>query len=127
MCFSGVPYIAMWAVPCHTKKRWNCSARYPCITVKDKKANWELSTYPIIYDGITKAINNYEKKSAYTEQEMHSCKLILTDAYRFKAPKKFPWKGNFNRNSAELTTHDILTALSLFWKVHDYIIIKTPK
>ena len=33
----------------------------------------------------------------------------------------FPWKGSFTKDCATWETHDIETALSLLWHVHEYI------
>ena len=95
-----------------------------CISVKDKKKGWEPSpaeTYPIIYDGVTKALNQYQEKTGYPIQDKYSCKLYLTEGYHFEKPKDFPWKGLFSEKCAEWVAHDSETALSLFWEVHNNI------
>ena len=76
---------------------------------------------PIIYDGITKALDQYQEKTAYPSQEKYSCKLYLSEGYHFDKPEDYPWKGRFSDKCAEWITHDSETALSLFWEVHNYI------
>lgn len=124
MCFSGVPFIANVGCAASHKEAMELSSAVSCITVKDKKAGWEPSpeeTYPIIYDGIKKALNDYQRKAAYPEQEIYLCKMYLTDGYHFESPENFSWKGNFTRQCAVWETHDIQTALNLFGEVHKYI------
>ena len=70
---------------------------------------------------IKEAMNDYQRKVPYPEQEMYSCKMYLTDGYHFESPRKFSWRGTFSNQCAAWETHDIQTALSLFWKVHEYI------
>lgn len=124
MCFNNTPFIANVGCAASHKEARELSAAVSCITVKDKKTGWEPSpeeTYQIIYAGVTEALNEHQKKRAYPEQEIYSCKLFLTDDYRYEAPKCFPWKGLFTEECAEWEAHDIQTALTLFWRVHDYI------
>lgn len=124
MCFSGVPFIANVGCAASHKEAMELSSTVSCITVKNKEAIWEPSreeTYPIIYDGIKEAMNDYQRKVPYPEQEMYSCKMYLADGYHFESPRKFSWRGTFSNQCAAWETHDIQTALSLFWKVHEYI------
>ena len=124
MSFSGTPFIANVGCAASHKEAMELCSTVSCITVKDKKANWEPSpkeTYSIIYNGITKALNEYQEKDAYPEQKMYFCKMYLTDGYHFSVPEDFPWKGSFTNDCAVWETHDIQTAMSLFWKLHDYI------
>lgn len=124
MCFSGVPFIANVGCAASHKEAMELSSAVSCITVKDKKAGWEPSpeeTYPIIYDGIKKALNDYQRKAAYPEQEIYLCKMYLTDGYHFESPENFSWKGSFTRQCAAWETHDIQTALNLFGEIHKYI------
>ena len=124
MCFSGVPFIANVGCSASHKEAMELSSTVSCITVKNKEAIWEPSreeTYPIIYDGIKEAMNDYQRKVPYPEQEMYSCKMYLTDGYHFESPRKFSWRGTFSNQCTIWEAHDIQTALSLFWKVHEYI------
>lgn len=124
MCFSGVPFIANVGCAASHKEAMELSSTVSCITVKNKEAIWEPSreeTYPIIYDGIKEAMNDYQRKVPYPEQEMYSCKMYLTDGYHFESQRKFSWRGTFSNQCVAWETHDIQTALSLFWKVHEYI------
>lgn len=124
VCFSDVPYIANIGCAASHREAMELSPGVSCISVKDKKKGWEPSpaeTYPIIYDGVTRALNQYQKKAAYPTQEKYSCKLYLTEGYHFEIPNDFPWKGLFTDKCAEWIAHDSETALSLFWEVHNYI------
>ena len=124
LCFSGVPYIANVGCAASHKEALELCPAVSCITVKDKKNGWEPSpeeTYPIIYDGVRKAMEDSPRKVAYPEQERYACKLCLTDGYHFEGPENFPWKGSFSGTCAAWEAHDSQTALSLFWRVHDYV------
>lgn len=124
MCFSGVPFIANVGCAASHKEAMELSSTVSCITVKDKKAGFEPSpkeTYSIIYNGIRKAMGDYQNKRAYPEFERYSCKMHLTNGYHFESPKTFSWQGSFTDKCALWETRDIQNALNLFWKVHEYI------
>lgn len=124
MCFCDVPYLANVGCAASHREALELSPDVTCITVKDKLRKWEPTpeeTYPIIYEGITAAIKDYKNKTAYPHSDRCICELNLTEEYRFRAPDSFPWKGEFKDRSAVWESHDIETALSLFWRLHDYI------
>lgn len=124
MCFSDVPYIANIGCGASHREARELSPEVSCITVKDKKNGWEPTpqeTYPLIYTGVRKALEDYENKTSYPSRDRYRCKLELTEEFFFAGPENFPWKGSFGESSAEWEAHDVLTALSLFWQVHDYI------
>ena len=124
MCFFDVPYLANIGCAASHKEALELSPNITCITVKDKARAWEPSheeTYPIIFNGVIEAIRDYDNKTAYPSQDHCVCELKLTDTHYFEGPKSFPWKGSFTKDCATWETHDIETALSLFWHVHEYI------
>lgn len=124
MCFCGVPYIANIGCAASHREALELSPNVSCITVKDKSRQWEPSpkeTYPVIYQGMMEAFREYENKTAYPHLDHCLCEMDLTEDHFFDAPDSFPWKGTFHEKTAVWETHDIQTALSLFWKVHDYI------
>ena len=124
MCFCDVPYLANIGCAASHKEALELSPNITCITVKDKARAWEPSheeTYPIIFNGVIEAIRDYDNKTAYPSQDHCVCELKLTDTHYFEGPNSFPWKGSFTKDCATWETHDIETALSLFWHVHEYI------
>lgn len=124
MCFCDVPYIANIGCAASHKEALELSPDVSCITVKDKSRGWEPApeeTYPLIYKGVKEAIADYDNKTSYPSPNCCKCELTLTEDYYYDAPDSFPWKGRFEGRKAFWETHDIETALSLFWKVHDYI------
>ena len=124
MSFCGVPYIANIGCAASHKEARELSPNVTCITVKDKSKQWEpapAETYPVIYGGVLDALKNYDSKTAYPQADKYVCQLNLTEEACFAAPDSFPWKGEFTRKRAAWEAHDIETALSLFWWVHDYI------
>lgn len=129
MCFCDVPYIANIGCAASHREALELSPSVSCITVKDKSIQWEPApqdTYPLIYTGMMKAFQDYENKAAYPSSDRYICELNLTEDYFFEAPDHFPWKGSFHGSHAKWEAHDSLTALSLFWRVHDYIKKRTP-
>jgi len=124
LCFSGVPYIANVGCAASHKEARELSSTVTCISVKDKSRKWEPvpeETYPMIYKGIMNALDDYPNKTAYPFAEKYFCELNLTEDYYYEAPSDIAWKGNFDLRKATWEAHDIETALSLFWRVHDYI------
>lgn len=124
MCFCGVPYIANIGCAASHREALELSPDVSCITVKDRSRGWEPTpeeTFPLIYKGMLNALGDYESKTAYPCRDHYSCELRLTDGYFFDAPYSFPWKGAFEERRAAWEAHDTQTALSLFWRVHEYI------
>lgn len=124
MAFSNVPYIANIGCAASHREALELSPTVSCITVKDKSRQWEPApkdTYPIIYQGMIEAFRDYENKTAYPYLDRCICELNLTEDYFFETPDCFSWKGAFDVKTAVWETHDIQMALSLFWKVQDYI------
>lgn len=124
MCFCDVPYLANIGCAASHKEALELSSNVTCITVKDKARLWEPApeeTYPLIYEGVKEAIRDYDNKTPYPYQDHCVCELNLTEEYYYDAPDSFPWKGTFEDRKAIWETHDIETALSLFWYVHEYI------
>lgn len=124
MCFSGVPYIANIGCAASHKEALELSPNVSCITVKDKSKRWEPTqeeTYSLIYTGMVAALKDYENKTAFSSSDSYVCELYLTEDYYFDVLDDFPWKGSFDAGIAKWEAHDIETALSLFWRVHDYI------
>ena len=124
MCFSGVPYIANIGCAASHKEALELSPNVSCITVKDKSKQWELApeeTYSLIYTGMMDALKDYESKTAFPLLDSYICELHLTDDHYFEGPDDFPWKGSFDARTAKWEAHDIETALSLFWRVNEYI------
>ena len=124
MCFCDVPYIANIGCAASHKEALELSSDVSCISVKDKSKNWEPTpkeTYPIIYRGVLEALLDHENKTAYPCPESCICELTLTEDFDFSTPDSFPWKGSFDGRKAVWETHDIQTALNLFWRVHGFI------
>ena len=124
MCFCDVPYIANIGCAASHREALELSANVTCITVKDKSRHWEPSpaeTYPLIYEGVKEALRERESKTAYPFSDHCVCELDLTEGYRFDPPDGYPWKGQFRDGTATWEAHDLETALSLFWRMHDHI------
>lgn len=124
MLFTGTPYIANIGCAASHKEARELSSNVTCITVKDKSKNWEPTseeTYPLIYNSMIDAFNDYKNKTAFPYSDSYVCELNLSKDYYFNVPDSYPWKGTFDERTARWETHDIECALGLFWKVHDYI------
>ncbi len=119
-----IPYIANIGCAASHREALELSPNVTCITVKDKSRQWEPTpeeTYPMIYESMLEALKDYNSKTGYPRSDKYICKLNLTDGYYFDEPDNFPWKGEFNRNTATWEAHDIETSLSLFWRIQDDI------
>ena len=124
LCFSGVPYIANIGCAASHREALELSPNVSCISVKDRAGNWEPTpeeTYPLIYHSLIDAFRNHKNKTAYSCADHYICELQLSDGYCFEAPDSFPWKGSFQSRTAKWEAHNAETALSLFWRMHDYI------
>ncbi len=124
MSFCDIPYIANIGCAASHREALELSPNVTCITVKDKSRQWEPTpeeTYSIIYESMLAALKDYNSKTGYPRSDKYICKLNLTDGYYFDEPDNFPWKGEFNRNTATWEAHDIETSLSLFWRIQDDI------
>lgn len=125
MCFAGTPYIANIGCAASHKEARELSPQVSCISVKDKARGWEptpAETYPIIFNGVLAALNDYQNKTAYRiDGNSIRCELHLSDGCSFDAPSDFPWAGSFEQQKALWAAPNIESALSLFWYVHDYI------
>ena len=123
-CFSDIPYIANIGCTASHKEARELAKEVTCISVKDKAKGWEPTpeeTYPIIYNGVMDALNDYDKKTGFAAAKRYVCQLNLTEDFYFEAPEDFPWKGNFEERTANWEAHDPITVLTLFWRIHDCI------
>lgn len=124
MTFSGVPYIANIGCAASHEEAQELSSNVSCISVKDRKSKWEPSpeeTYPIIYNGIIGAIQDYSNKTAFPLTDEYECDLVLSDGFNYEISKKCEWGGSFEKRNAHWKSKDILTALDCFWEAHNYI------
>lgn len=124
MSFCDIPYIANIGCAASHREALELSPHVTCITVKDKSAKWEPApeeTYPIIYENMLDALNDYDNKTAYPHSDKYICRLNLTEGFYFDEPDNFPWKGEFDHRTAIWEAHDMETSLSLFWRVQNHI------
>lgn len=124
--FAGVPYIANVGCAASHKEAREMSKNVSCISVKDKRRGWEPSvqdTFPIIYDGVLRALKERDQKTAfhYEENQGLKCELQLMEGWYFEAPEDYPWKGSFDGRKAAWETLGFDSAMEIFWRVHDYI------
>lgn len=124
MCFSDVPYIANIGCAASHKEALELSPNVSCISVKDKSKHWEPTSeevYSLIYTEIVEAFKDYNNKTSFPSSDRYVCELHLTESHFFEVLDDFPWKGSFDTRTAKWEAHEMETALSIFWRVHNYI------
>jgi hypothetical protein len=88
------------------------------IPVKDMAKDWKPSpheTYPIIYDGVMKALRNAENATDIPfEDGSHRFSMELCDGYIFDTNINISWKGTINKTKAEWEAPSIEMGLELF-------------
>ncbi len=129
MCFAGTPYIANIGCASSHREAKELSPTVSCISVKDKSKMWCPSpeeTFDLIYKGTLQALKEYEQKTAWTYDEKRAvlCELILSEGLDFAVIDDLVWVKRTGRGRAVWHAPDIESALTLFWRVHDYIIKK---
>lgn len=124
-CSLKNPFGGNMAAAASHREAMELSPQIHCISVKDMEKGWEPApeeTYPIIYNRVLEALNDWQHKTAYQpDRASIRCELVLSEGYCFDAPDHFPWAGHFESQRACWETPDTGSALSQFWHVHNYI------
>lgn len=122
--FRGTKYIANIGCAASEKESKEITKTVHHISVKDKKINWQPSpseTFPIIKEGVLKALNDYDNLETIKLDPPYNFKLELCDTYSFEIPKDFPWKGRFSEKKATWQAPDFEIGNEIFNYVRDLI------
>jgi D-aminopeptidase len=123
--FCGTRYLANIGCAASHKEAKEICSTVSCISVKDKKNVWEPTpeeTYPLIREGVIRAINEADSKERIALDGPFHFALRTTDGYRFDCPESFPWAGAFSPREATWTAPDVEIGLELFNYVRQHIV-----
>jgi D-aminopeptidase len=123
--FFGVKYIANIGCMASMKEAKEISPKVGCIPVKDKKNKWEpdyAETFPIIKEGVTRAIKDIENKEKIETKEPCIFKMELCDGFVFKGPESISWKGTFFEKEAAWEAPSVEIGFEILNYVRDCII-----
>jgi len=126
LSFADTPYLANIGCQASMREALELSDSVVTIPVKDKAKSWEPSpqeTYPIIYNGVLKALMQVEfaKKPEFKYPYMFS--MELCDGYMYDTTKyEITWRGTFDgKKIAHWYAPSIQIGLELFGCVRGYI------
>ena len=125
LSFHNVPYLANIGCAASMREALELSDKIVTIPVKDIAIGWEPSpqeTYPIIYDGVMKALRNAENAgrrgsgpgTLEVNDGTHSFSMELCDGYVFDTSASISWKGIIEKNKAEWDAPSVEIGLELF-------------
>ncbi len=115
--FSDTPFLANIGCQASMQEALELSDQIVAIPVKCKATGWEPSpeeTYPIIYDGVMKALKGAEKAEIVQIAEPFAFSLELCDGYVFDTQSDFSWKGHFADQKATWTAPSVEMGFELF-------------
>ena len=118
LSFHNVPYLANIGCAASMREALELSDKIVAIPVKDMAIGWEPSpqeTYPIIYDGVMKALKNAENATDILFNDgTHSFSMELCDGYIFDTSASISWKGTIGKSKAEWEAPSVEIGLELF-------------
>ncbi|MCL2500402.1 MAG: M55 family metallopeptidase [Defluviitaleaceae bacterium] len=116
--FHNVPYLANIGCAASMREALELSDKIITIPVKDMSKKWEPSpqeTYPIIYEGVTKALRNAENTPDITTGEPpYHFLMELCDGYIFDTSANISWKGTVDKTKAQWEAPSVEIGLELF-------------
>lgn len=121
LSFHDVPYLANIGCAASMREALELSDNIITIPVKDMAKNWEPSpqeTYPIIYSGVIKSLQNAENATCIPlDNSSHHFSMELCDGYVFDTAANISWKGTVGKTKAEWEAPSVEMGLELF----DYV------
>ena len=118
LSFHNVPYLANIGCAASMREALELSDKIVTIPVKDMARGWEPSpqeTYPIIYEGVLKALQNATKATGIPlDDGPHSFSMELCDGYIFDTTTNISWKGTIGKTKAEWEAPSVAIGLELF-------------
>ncbi|MFO7814733.1 MAG: M55 family metallopeptidase [Halanaerobiales bacterium] len=124
LSFQGVKYIANIGCEASRKEAKELSQKVKQISVKDKSKKWEPSihdTYPVIKNGVLKALKNVNKAEGVIIDPPYNFKLEVCNNYYFEKPNRISWKGNIDTSKAFWEAPSVEIGLEIFNYVRDCI------
>jgi len=119
LSFYDVPYLANIGCAASMREAYELSDKIVAVPVKDMARGWEPSpqeTYPLIYDGVMKALQNAENATniPIDNNKAHIFSMELCDGYIFDTNADISWKGTVNKSKAEWEAPSVEIGLELF-------------
>lgn len=120
LSFDNTPYLANVGCQASMKEALELSESVVEIPVKDKKKGWEPSTeetYPLIYKGVTKALQSANQAKIPKIEPPYVFSMELCEGYAYDTESEISWKGTLSANKADWTAPNIQIGLEIF----DYV------
>ena len=115
--FDHTPYLANIGCQASMTEAKELSAHIVTIPVKNKAKKWEPSpeeTYPLIYDGVMKALHAAEQAAPVTIAPPYTFSMELCDGFVFDTDTDISWKGSVQEKRAEWTAPSLEIGFELF-------------
>jgi len=123
--FHNVPYLANIGCEASMKEAMELSDKIITIPIKSKANKWEPSpkeTYPIIYEGVMKALCNAKNATDISiGKPPHHFSMELCDGFVFDTDAKISWKGTVGKTKAEWEAPSVEIGLELFNYVRELL------
>jgi len=117
LSFNDTPYLANIGCKASMEEALELSNRIITIPVKDKAKKWEPrpeETYPIIYEGVTKALSQNTDSKCVSFGPPYEFSMELCEGYEFDTAKEISWKGYVSASNAEWSAPNIKIGLEIF-------------
>ena len=124
LSFHDVRYLANIGCQASMREALELSERVITIPVKDKKQKWEPSpeeTYPLIYNGVLKALNQAECAKGIDLEPPFNFSMEACDGYVFDTNVEISWKGSVAAYKAEWAAPSVEIGIELFNNVRSLI------
>ncbi|MCL2855439.1 MAG: M55 family metallopeptidase [Defluviitaleaceae bacterium] len=118
--FGGTPYLANIGCQASMAEALELSDSIVTIPVKCRTKGWEPSpaeTYPLIYDGVIKALKQANKAKVVEILPPYNFSMELCDGFEYDTNTEISWKGTVTPKNAEWTAPTIEMGLELFHHV----------
>ena len=102
--FANTPYLANIGCQASMKEALELSDTVVTIPVKDKTKDWEPSpeeTYPLIYDGVIKALKSSGNAKGRTIEPPINFSMELCEGFIFDTDAEISWKGSMQLTRAD--------------------------
>jgi len=115
--FDQTPYLANIGCQASMKEALELSKSIITIPVKDKAINWEPTpqeTYPLIYDGVIRALQTAEQAEIVTLIPPYLFSMELCDGFMFDTTTEISWIGSVEARQATWTAPSLEIGFETF-------------
>ena len=115
--FANTPYFANIGCQASMKEALELSDTIMTIPVKDKKKGWEPSpeeTYPLIYDGVMKALRKADSAKGMAIEPPIHFSMELCGGFVFDTNAQISWKGSIELTRAQWTAPSFEMGYEIF-------------